>query len=114
MMSKDYDALEECRKYHEPRIAELERLLLNAQNHLGDLSIIIGDIEQCRVNEGDSITILCDNPEAETSEQTVAVEAIGDYTGYEPQRFYAKTWGEALHKAANCSRSHYSENDEQQ
>lgn len=104
--------LDECRTYHEPRIAELERLALECQHRNADLCIVIGDIEQCRCMEGDSIAVLCDNPEAETAETQAVVEACGDYTGYEPQRFYGRTWSEALHEAANCARRHYSDNDE--
>jgi hypothetical protein len=101
--------LEECQKYHAPRIAELERLNIEAQNRIGDVLVVIGDIEQCRCVEGDSITILCDNPEADDANKQSAVEASGDYTGYEPQRFYGRTWEAALHEAANAARRHYSE-----
>ncbi len=102
----------ECRQYHLPRIAELERLGLECQHRNGDLAVIIGDIEQCRCVEGDSITILCDDPEADRVDKQVAVEACGDYTGYELQRFYAKTWAEALHEAANCARRHYNDGND--
>ncbi len=105
-------ATEECREYHQPRMAELDRLLDKAQGQIGDLCVIVGDIEQCRCIEGDSVQILCDNPEADESDKVAAVEACGDYTGHEPQRFYGATWSDALHKAANCARNHYCENDE--
>ena len=93
------------------RIAELERLNLEAQNRIGDLCVLIGNIEQCRSVEGDSVTVLCDNPEADSVETQGAVEVCGDYTGYELQRFYGKTWEEALAKAARVSQRHY-QNDE--
>jgi hypothetical protein len=93
------------------RIAELERLNLEAQNRIGDLCTLIGNIEQCRAVEGDSVTILCDNPEAESIETQGAVEVCGDYTGYDLQRFYGKDWEEAIEKAAAVSRRHYSEQD---
>lgn len=102
----------ECEKYHAPRIAELERLLERAQTQIGDLSVVVGNIEQCRCVEGDSITILCDDPDCDSDDKAAAVEASGDYTGYDPQRFYGRNWAEALHKAAACSRNHYSENDD--
>lgn len=104
--------LSECRTYHAPRIAELERLGLESQNRIGDLVVLVGNLEQCRCVEGDSITILCDNPEADSAELQAAVEACGDYTGYELQRFYGKTWEEALTKAANAARAHYRDNDD--
>jgi len=104
--------LAECRQYHAPRIAELERLNLEAQHRIADLCVIVGDIEQCRSVEADSITILCDNPEADSIETQSAVEANGDYTGYEDQRFYGRTWQEALRKAAACSQRHYSDHEQ--
>jgi hypothetical protein len=91
------------------RIAELERLNLEAQNRIADLCELIGNIEQCRAVEGDSVTILCDNPEADSIETQGAVEVCGDYTGYELQRFYGKTWEEAIAKAARVSQRHYAE-----
>jgi hypothetical protein len=94
------------------RIAELERLNLESQNRIGDLCVLIGNIEQCRAVEGDSVTILCDNPEADSIETQGAVEACGDYTGYELQRFYGKDWEEAIAKAARVSRRHYSANED--
>lgn len=30
------------------------------------ISMLVGNIEQCRAVEGDSVTILCDNPEADS------------------------------------------------
>jgi hypothetical protein len=33
-------------------------------------------------------------------------------TGYEPQRFYGGIWEEALHKAADCARMHYRDNED--
>lgn len=102
-------AADECSRYHQPRIAELERINLEAQHRIADLCVVIGDIEQCRCCEGDDITILCDDPEADDIEKQSAVELSGDPTAYERQRFYGRTWGEALHKAANAARRHYSE-----
>lgn len=94
------------------RVTELERLNLEAQNRIGDLCMLVGNIEQCRAVEGDCITILCDNPEADSIDTQSAVEACGDYTGYELQRFYGKNWEEALAKAAESSRRHYSEEEQ--
>lgn len=50
------------------RCEELERLNLEAQHRIADLCVIVGNIEQCRAVEGDSVTILCDNPEADSIE----------------------------------------------
>jgi hypothetical protein len=91
------------------RIDELERLNLEAQSRNGDLCMLIGHIEQCRAVEGDSVTILCDNPEADSAETQGAVEVCGGYTGYELQRFYGKTWEEAIATAARVAQRHYAE-----
>lgn len=102
----------ECQTYHEPRIRELEKLLDRAQREWQDIATIGGDIGQCRYTEGDSITILCDNPEADSAETQAVVEACGGYTGYQPHRYYGRTWEEAVHKAANAARAHYSVEEE--
>lgn len=101
--------VEETSRISTARIAELERLLLAAQNRIGDLCMLVGNIGQCRAVEGDSVTILCDNPEADSIETQAAVEVCGDYTGHELQRFYGKTWAEAIAKAARVAQRHYTE-----
>ena len=93
------------------RLAELERLLKASQEREADAIGIIGDIEQIRSVEANSVTILCDNPEADDIEKQSAVEACGDYTGWETVRYHGKDWVEALHKAANASRSSYASED---
>ena len=92
--------------------AELDRLLREAQAGWGELMCIISNIEQCRCVEGDSITILCDNPEAEMRDEQACVEVCGDYTGYKNERFYGTTWVEALKKAVDCARMHYRDDDD--
>ena len=89
------------------RIAELERLNLEAQHRIADLCVLIGNIEQCRAVEGDSVTILCDNPEADNIETQGVVEVCGDYTGYDLERFYGPTWEDAIAKAARVAQRHY-------
>lgn len=86
------------------RESELERLNLEARKHVSELISIIGDIEQVRTQEGHSVTILCDNPEAESGSMPAAVEVSGDFTDWETQRFYGATWQDALSTAANASR----------
>ena len=86
------------------REAELERLNLEARNQVADLISIIGDIQQIRTQEGHSLTILCDNPEAESADTQGAVEVSADFTDWEVQRFFGETWQDALSKAAAASR----------
>ena len=69
---------------------------------------IIGDIEAMRQIEGNSVTINCDNPEADRIEKHSAVDVCGDFTSYRAERFYGKTWTEALHRAADHARAFYS------
>ena len=102
----------ECQTYHIPRIAELERLLANAQEQWAAAISIIGDIEQCRSTEGEDITILCDNPEADSVETQAAVETHASFDDYDPVRYYGRTWTEALHKAANVSRINNREDED--
>lgn len=103
--------VEETSRISTARIAELERLLLAAQNRIGDLCMLVGNIGQCRAVEGDSVTILCDNPEADGIETQGAVEALVELVltqaRYELQRFYGKTWEEAIAKAARVAQRHY-------
>lgn len=101
------DDLPVCKHCGEREI-ELERLNLEAQHRIADLCVVIGYIEQCRAVEGDSVMILCDNPEADSIETQGVVEVCGDYTGYKPERYYGKTWEEAIAKAARAAQRHYS------
>lgn len=93
------------------REAELERLNGKLREQISDLVFIIGNIEQVRTQEGHSVTILCDNPEADTVDVQAAVEVACDFTDWEPQRFYGRTWQEAIGKAADASRLFNSASD---
>lgn len=94
------------------RIAELEQLLAKAQDGWAEAVAIINDIQQCRGCEGDSITILCDNPEADSDDKYAAVEACASFTGWKHERFYGRTWDAALHKAADAARREFQENED--
>lgn len=64
----------------------------------------IGDIEQIRTREGHSVMLVCDDAEAESIDCQAVVDVCGDFTDWEPRRFYGRTWDAALHRAANASR----------
>ena len=66
---------------------------------------VVADVETCRAIEGDSVTILCDNPEAESADRQVAVELCVESTRWELNRFHAPTWQAALHAAAEHVRN---------
>lgn len=47
-------------------------------------------------DEGNSIEVLCDNPDADTVAEQTAVECCCDFTDWEPRRFYGATPLEAI------------------
>ena len=88
-----------------------ERQLQHYQQQLTEAREVIGDLEQIRTTEGNSVTVCCDNPEAETVETQAAVDVCGDFTGWQEVRYRGKTWVEALRKAADASRSFNASNE---
>lgn len=54
-------------------------------------SSVIEAIEALRENEGSSVTILCENPDADESQPLNVVEVIDDWTGWETKRFGGDT-----------------------
>lgn len=53
-------------------------------------------LDAVRDEEGAAVTVLCDNPEAETTAEQSAVEVTASWTGWEPRRFYGLTPLEAM------------------
>lgn len=88
-----------------PREAELQRLNMELREAMADAIAIIGDIKQVRAAGGNSLTIVCDDPEAETIGKQAAIDVSGDFTDWKEVRYWGKDWTEALHRAANDSRS---------
>lgn len=70
-----------------------------------DATQILADIETCRGQEGESITIYHADPEADDIERQTAVELCASFNHHEPQRFYGRTWVDALHAAAEWVRA---------
>lgn len=56
-------------------------------------------IEYLRSDEADSVTILCDDPEADECEKQTAVECCGFWTGFVDKRFYGESVLQALARA---------------
>jgi hypothetical protein len=56
-------------------------------------------LEWLRSVEGDSVEVLCDNPDAENREENNAVICSGCWTDYDPWRFNGKTLLAALELA---------------
>ena len=59
-------------------------------------------IEQLRADEGDSVTILCDDPEADTVDQQLAVECCGAWTDWRERRLYGPSVAACLASAADA------------
>jgi hypothetical protein len=112
---------------HEKRMARIRRALWghgydcerhNPQRAEAYLASIEGDLPHesigwifnalralnyLRNPEGASVTILCDNPEAESTEMQAAIEVCDSWTNWEPRRFYGRDWACAVldaHRAA--------------
>lgn len=59
-------------------------------------------IHQLRREEGDAVTVFCDNPDF--SGPNCGIEVCGDWTGYQDRRFVGDTLIEAL-SAASAARA---------
>lgn len=64
-------------------------------------STVLAHIEQLRADHG-SVTILCDDEDASTVSEQMAVECCDDWTSWEPKRFYGETVADCLAKAAQA------------
>lgn len=53
-------------------------------------------LDALRSDEGHSVEILCDNPEADSVDTQCAVDVCGDWTNWEPKRFYGRSPLEAI------------------
>lgn len=60
---------------------------------------IVAMINRLRGEEGHSLAILCDNPEAESADSQTGVEVCADWTDWKERRFLARSWGLALRDA---------------
>lgn len=78
--------------------------IVSLESELQRLRKIIGDIETIRADEGNSVTICCDNPEAESVDAQCAVDVIADFTNWQEKRYLAKDWSTALADAATAAR----------
>lgn len=72
-------------------------------NRLRTIEHVFGMVMALRAEEGDSVEILCDNPEGPPN-NAVVIRAW--WTEWEEQRFEGSTLAEALHRA-NLARMRY-------
>jgi len=84
---------------------EAQRMLtLNSQ--VNEMLFCMLLIEELRADEGNSVTILCPNPEPENREESEAVECLGEWTAWEEQRFSGATLKECLESAVRAYREY--------
>ena len=67
---------------------------------------IIDDLNFLRHEEGDTVTILCMNPEADYFSSQTGVDVCGGWTGWKEKRFLASTWGTGVQLAAKAKRKY--------
>jgi hypothetical protein len=60
---------------------------------------IVAMIAALRAEEGHTVTILSDNPEADSIEEQSGVEVCGDWTNWEQRRFLGRHWANGLRAA---------------
>lgn len=63
-------------------------------------------LDALRSDEGHSVEVLSDDPEASTVDEQSAVEVCGDWTGWDKLRFYGRTPLEAV-LAAGAAQAKY-------
>lgn len=73
-----------------------------AKRLLFESHAIVGLINQLREDEGNSVEILCDNPDGEPNNGIVC---IGDWTGWDQCRFDGNTLRECLEKAVQLMKN---------
>lgn len=62
-------------------------------------------IEALRANEGDSVTLIADDPEAVSVDRQCAIDCSGDWTVWADRRFYGATIAEALAAAVKARKA---------
>jgi hypothetical protein len=63
---------------------------------------VLRAINTLRNDEGASVTIFCDNPEAHHDYEQAAIEVCDEWTGWKAQRFTGKDWAVAVLNAAKA------------
>lgn len=88
------------------RLADVEALrrgeAVNLAEHPDHAAIRY--LEELRLGEGDSVTILCDDPEAESTAMRMAIVCNGAWTQWEDRRFYGESIVQCLAKGVGAMR----------
>lgn len=87
------------------RLADVEALRrepVNLAEHPDHAAIRY--LEELRLGEGDSVTILCDDPEAESTAKRMAIVCNGAWTQWQDRRFYGESIVQCLAKGVGAMR----------
>ena len=88
------------------RLADVEALRrgepINLAEHPDHAAIRY--LEELRLGEGDSVTILCDDPEAESTSKRMAIVCNGAWTQWQDRRFYGESIVQCLAKGVGAMR----------
>lgn len=96
-------AEEEWKKYREEQAAKQEQAARDREALIAaetPEAAMLRHIDTLRADEGDSVTILCANPDPDTVEMQQAIVCNGEWTQHEDRRFYAATLSQCLADAA--------------
>lgn len=81
---------------------KLQREPINLAEHPDHAAIRY--LEELRLGEGDSVTILCDDPEAESTSKRMAIVCIGAWTQWQERRFYGESIVQCLARGVGAMR----------
>lgn len=87
------------------RLADVEALRrepVNLAEHPDHAAIRY--LEELRLGVGDSVTILCDDPEAESTAKRMAIVCNGEWTQWQDRRFYGESIVQCLAKGVGAMR----------
>ena len=82
--------------FEEPTLLAEVKALREENERLSEFDSLIATLTE---GEGDSVQILCDNPEAEGPHEYTAIECFGDWTEWKKLRYYGASKIDCLRKA---------------
>lgn len=85
-------------------MAKLEALLTAEQREIARAVDCMRAIDALRADEGEDVTILCDNPDF-NGQPNNAVECCGAWTRWGNRRFVGATLADALHAAMTAKKA---------
>lgn len=96
---EDKDRAAEEREVARRRFAKDSGFPLDELEELDRLRQVLGNIEYLRHEEGDSITVCCSDPDADSVDTQVAIDCEGFWTDFRNRRYYGRDVATALSNA---------------